>query len=246
MSGRSPVERSMMSSASSITSRLRRPRKSIFSRPICSIGFIENWVTVRNTFSPFSSVARVGELQRHDVGQRAVGDHDRGGVDRGVADDPLEALGDVDDLLAPSGRASTSARSGSPGFRQSSKLGGRPMIGSGISFASRSPVAVVVAEHARGVARRRAREHLAERDDLRDRLLAVLLGHVADHALAAADREVDVDVRHRHALGVEEALEQQVVAQRIDVGDLQRSRRRSSRRPSRGPGRPRSRCPWRT
>ena len=56
MSGRSPVERSMMSSASSITSRLRRPRKSIFSRPMSSIGFIENCVTVRKTRSPFSSV----------------------------------------------------------------------------------------------------------------------------------------------------------------------------------------------
>ena len=47
MSGRSPVERSMMSSASSITSRLRSPRKSILSRPISSIGFIESCVTVR-------------------------------------------------------------------------------------------------------------------------------------------------------------------------------------------------------
>ena len=42
-----PLERSMIASVSSITSRLRRPRKSIFSRPISSIGFIENWVTVR-------------------------------------------------------------------------------------------------------------------------------------------------------------------------------------------------------
>ena len=46
MSGRSPVERSMMSSADSITSRLRSPRKSIFNRPISSIGFIEYCVTV--------------------------------------------------------------------------------------------------------------------------------------------------------------------------------------------------------
>ncbi len=81
--------------------------------------------------------------------------------------------------------------------------------------------AVVVAEHAGGVARGGAREHPAEGDDLRDRVAAVLLGHVAHHAVAAADREVDVDVRHRHALGVEEALEQQVVAQRVDVGDPQ-------------------------
>ena len=36
----------MMSIASSITSRLRRPRKSIFSRPISSIGPIEYWVTI--------------------------------------------------------------------------------------------------------------------------------------------------------------------------------------------------------
>ena len=47
MSIRSPVERSMMASVSSITSRLRRPRKSIFRRPISSTGFIEYWVTVR-------------------------------------------------------------------------------------------------------------------------------------------------------------------------------------------------------
>jgi len=43
----SSEERSTMSSASSITSRLRRPRKSILSSPISSIGFMENWVTVR-------------------------------------------------------------------------------------------------------------------------------------------------------------------------------------------------------
>ena len=36
---------------------------------------------------------------------------------------------------------STSMRSGWPGARQSSKLGGRPMIGSGISLASLSPAA---------------------------------------------------------------------------------------------------------
>ena len=36
----------MMSIASSITSRLRRPRKSIFSRPSSSTGPIEYWVTI--------------------------------------------------------------------------------------------------------------------------------------------------------------------------------------------------------
>ena len=58
----SPRERRMMSTASSITSRLRSPRKSIFSRPISSIGFIEYWVTILYwraglPFGPFSAGA---------------------------------------------------------------------------------------------------------------------------------------------------------------------------------------------
>ena len=42
--------------------------------------------------------------------------------------------------------------------------------------------AVVEAEHARGVARGVARQHLAEGHDLGDRLAAVLVGHVPHHA----------------------------------------------------------------
>ena len=57
MSGREPTERSMMSRADSITSRLRRPRKSIFSRPMSSIGFIEYWVTVRYARVPSSATS---------------------------------------------------------------------------------------------------------------------------------------------------------------------------------------------
>ena len=85
------------------------------------------------------------------------------------------------------------------------------------------PVAdrVLVPEHARRVARGRAREHLAEGDDLGHAVGAVLRRDVADHALPAAHGEVDVDVRHRHALGVQEALEEEVVAERVDVRDLQ-------------------------
>jgi hypothetical protein len=57
MSGRAPADSSMMSSAASITSRLRRPRKSIFSSPISSIGFMEYCVTVRYERSPLSPPA---------------------------------------------------------------------------------------------------------------------------------------------------------------------------------------------
>jgi hypothetical protein len=62
----------------------------------------------------------------------------------------------------------------------------------------------------------------AEGDDLRDALLAVLLGHVADDVAAPALVEVDVDVGQRHPLRVEEALEDQAVLERVEVRDAQR------------------------
>ena len=54
------------------------------------------------------------------------------------------------------------------------------------------------------------------------------------------EAEVDVDVRHRDALGIQEALEEQVELHRVDVRDLQavgdeRSRRRSAPGPDRDP-----------
>ena len=67
-----------------------------------------------------------------------------------------------------------------------------------------------------------ARQQRAEGDDLRDLLLAVALLHVFDDALAPVDAEVDVEVRHRDAFGIEEALEQQAEAERIEIRDGQR------------------------
>ncbi len=75
--------------------------------------------------------------------------------------------------------------------------------------------------HPRHVAHHRPRLHRPEGDDLRDVLAAVLPGDVLDDLAAAALAEVDVDVGQRDALGVEEALEDQVVRDRIDVGDPQ-------------------------
>jgi len=129
-----------MSSASSITSRLRRPRKSIFRRPISSIGFIENWVTVRKTRSPFSSVPASASCK----GTMSVSG--RSAITTAAA--WIEELRTIPSspratsmIWFATGSRSVSARSGWPGFRQSSKLGERPMIGSGISFASLSPAA---------------------------------------------------------------------------------------------------------
>ena len=77
-------------------------------------------------------------------------------------------------------------------------------------------------QHAADVAQHAARLQRAEGDDLRHLVAAVALLHVADHFVAAVLAEVDVEVRHRHALGIEEALEQQTEADRIEIGDGQR------------------------
>jgi hypothetical protein len=51
-----------------------------------------------------------------------------------------------------------------------------------------------------------------------------------------ADREVDVHVRQVLAGRVQEALEEEAVAHRVDVGDLEASTPRASRLPSPRPG----------
>ncbi len=83
-------------------------------------------------------------------------------------------------------------------------------------------MAVAHAEHAADVAQRGLGGHGAEGGDLAHRVAAVLGLDVVDDALAVGLAEVDVEVGHRHALGVQEALEQQVVLQRVQSGDEQR------------------------
>ena len=64
-----------------------------------------------------------------------------------------------------------------------------------------------------------ARGERAEGDDLRDVLGMIALADIGDGLLAAGRTEVDVEVGHGHAVGVQEALKEKVVAQRIDVRD---------------------------
>ena len=79
---------------------------------------------------------------------------------------------------------------------------------------------VRVVQHARGVAHGVLGLQGAERDDLGHMVLAVHVLDVVDDLFAAALLEVDVDIGHLHALGREEALEQQAVGQRVERGDV--------------------------
>ncbi len=63
--------------------------------------------------------------------------------------------------------------------------------------------------------------HGAEGDDLGDGVAPVTPGHIVDDPVPALHAEVHVEVRHRDPLGVQEALEQQVVFQGVQVRDFE-------------------------
>ena len=56
-------------------------------------------------------------------------------------------------------------------------------------------------------------------DDLAHCVVAIALGHMSDHFLAAFHAEIDVEIRHGDPFGVQQPLEQEVVFQRIQFRD---------------------------
>src|SRR5205814_1868046 len=82
-------------------------------------------------------------------------------------------------------------------------------------------VTIAHAQNTADVAHDGLRRHRAVRNDLRDAFAAVFDGHVIDDAIAAIHTEVDVEVGHGDAFRIEKALEQQVVRDRIQIGDAQ-------------------------
>ena len=220
-----PADSRMSRIASSMTSRLRRPRKSILSSPSASTSPIGYWVTSSES-APFCCSGRYST-------QRPVADHDAGGVDPVLRGPGPPAGGPCrrrarTTLVLVVGRSQLLA--GLHALVEADLDAFRDELRDAVDGA------VGQAQHAADVAHRGLRGELAEGDDLRHPLAAVLLDHVLHDALAAVHREVDVDVRHRLAARVEEALEEQVVADRVDVGDAERSTPPASPPPSRGPG----------
>jgi hypothetical protein len=95
-------------------------------------------------------------------------------------------------------------------------------------------------EHPADIAQDSAGQERAEGDDLRHPVCAVALTDIGDHFVAALLAEVDVEIRHRHPLGIEEPFEQEAEPQRIEIGDGERpgdhrARARAAPRPDRNP-----------
>ena len=168
-------------------------------------------------------------LPHRNVVDDRLAAHDHAGrVHAGLADQPLQAARGVEhlpDLGLGLVECADLARLAVPGVRRVEHPGQRDVLahhrgreGLGDPVAER----VREAEHPGGVLHRRLGLDRAVGDDLRDPVVPVLLGDVADHVAAPALVEVDVDVGHRDALGVEEPLEHQPVRDRIQVGDAER------------------------
>ncbi len=169
-------------------------------------------------------------VQRAELGQRLGPDHHAAGVLAGVAGQVFQLQRQVDQVadvvlalvaLDQLGRGHFRIR---PFLALAQRVLQADAEDVGDQLGHAVDQAVREAEHAPGVAHHRLGRHGAVGDDLADPLAAVLARDVVDHLVAAVHAEVDVEVGHRHAFRVEEALEQQVVRQRVQVGDLQRPR----------------------
>ena len=74
-------------------------------------------------------------------------------------------------------------------------------------------------QHPTHVAHHRLGCHATVGGNLGNPVAAVTLGDVFDHPVAAFHAEIDVEIRHRHPFGIQESFEQQIVGQRVQVGD---------------------------
>ena len=77
------------------------------------------------------------------------------------------------------------------------------------------------AADARNVLDRRLCGHRTICDNVRDLLLAVLLFDILEHPVASIIVKVNIHIRHVDTVRVEESLEEEVVLDRVDIGDLE-------------------------
>ena len=66
--------------------------------------------------------------------------------------------------------------------------------------------------------------HGAEGHDLRDMVVSVFLPHIVDNFASSRVSEVHIDIGHRHALGVQKALEEEAILHGVDLCDMKRIR----------------------
>ena len=159
-------------------------------------------------------------IERHQFDERPIADYDAGRMRGRVPVQSLQLHRDIEGAL--------DHRFGIARGLQARLLGNRLRQGHGRRRIHRHEFGKLVDlpvrhfEHAADVAQHAPRLQCAKGDDLRDLIAPVALLNVADYFVAPVLTEIDVEVRHRHALGIQKALEQKPEADRIKVGDGER------------------------
>ena len=170
-------------------------------------------------------------IERHEFVERAVAHDDAGGMRRGVAVEAFETARDFEQ--AGDGFLFVfhllQARLHLDRLAQRDRLAGLDLdhLGDAVDLALRH------LQDAADVADGGARLQRSEGDDLGDAVVAVFALNIADDFAAPVLAEVDIEVRHRDAFGIEKAFEHQAEAQGIERGDLQSPKRRRSPRRNR-------------
>ena len=171
------------------------------------------------------------DADRYVVVDGAGGDHHTGGVNRSVTGEAFERDRVVEELFVPLVEIVVLLHLFEPvhGFLDCEGLSRRvgnqlgDLVGLG-RLESERPTDVT--DHC-------PRLHSPERDDLADRVLAVLVARVLDDFRAPLIAEIDVDIRHRDAFRIQEALKQEIECDGVQVRNAQRVRHeRASCRPT--------------
>ena len=147
---------------------------------------------------------------RHVLPQRLLGDHDAGGVHAGVAVEPLERRGEVEQLAVQRALVVELLELGRllDRLAHRRRLALRPARARAWRACRPRRTGSPSRARCRGCTPRALSWwNVAIWPTL---VLAVLLLDVLDDLVAPVHAEVDVEVGHRHALGVQEALEQQL------------------------------------
>ena len=196
-----PCVRLTISQVLRMTVSVFSPRKSIFNRPSSPTGFIAYCVT---------SVPLSSSLSGSRLTSGSGPDDDARRVDTGVAREVFEDERGVNQLARDLFIfvSLLEFRHLLERFRQRHFQFGRNQF--------RQPVAVAIRQthHAADIAHHRFCAHRAEGDDLRDGIAPVFFADIFDHVRAAVVGEINVNIRRTDALGIQETLEQQRVADR--------------------------------
>ena len=159
-------------------------------------------------------------IQRQQFVQRPVADHHARRMGRSVAIQALDLAGDVEQALRQGLGFCDLLQARFTFQRLLQGDGFARRVGNHLGDAIHQPQRHL--QHPAGIAHGGTRLQASQSHDLRHAIMTILAPDIAHDLVAPLLAEIDVEVRHRLAFGIEEALEEQAEAQGIEVGDVQR------------------------